>query len=263
MVLGEYIKKSKNPIKESYYRKLAEIESANNPLAQAGTSSAAGLYQFTKNTWKGLTKQLGLDYTLDDRFDPIKSRQVVEEFTKKNKNYLMKKLGREPNEAELYLAHFQGMGGANRLLTSLSNNPNAKVDSVVGQNAIQANKNVFLNKDGSQKQIKDVYNWAADKFGVENYKEIEKTPQQQTSKTPKEQKETVIDNTAVKQPTIKQQNFEPIQAAKFNELFRFDNAEPKLPEYTPTQKEQPYYEEVQQPVQLDPSLYDYIKLENI
>lgn len=263
MVLKDYIEKSTDPIKDSYYKRLAEVESSNNPLAQADTSSAAGLYQFTEGTWKGLTKQLGLDYTLEDRFDPIKSRQVVEEFTNKNKNYLMKKLGREPNEAELYLAHFQGMGGANKLLSSLKNNPNANIDSVVGQNAILANRNVFLNKDGSQKKVKDVYNWAAKKFGVEDYKikekEEEEKPYKQTN-TNRETTEVKIDNTQVAMPAIK----EDMQPAKFNELFRFDNTEAKIPEYVASpQEEYTQPRQQQKPRQLDQSLYNYIQLEEL
>ena len=98
------LRKVLNDPPKDYFTKLAHVESNNNPLAKAKTSSAAGLYQFTKGTWEGLTKQLGLNYSLEDRFDPKKSREVVEAFTSQNERYLKNKLGREPNEAELYLS---------------------------------------------------------------------------------------------------------------------------------------------------------------
>lgn len=166
---GEMNKRYKDIIDPEYYKTLAMVESSNNPNAKASTSSATGLYQFTEGTWTGLTKQLGLDYTLDDRKDPEKSRKVVEAFTKQNRNYLTRQLGKEPNQAELYLSHFLGMGGSSKLLTKLQENPNATVDTVATPNQIQANRSVFLNKDGTLKKTKDIYNWAAEKFNVRKY----------------------------------------------------------------------------------------------
>ncbi len=52
--------KVKDNIDPEYYRTLAMIESSGNPNAKASTSSASGLYQFTKGTWKNLVDQMGL-----------------------------------------------------------------------------------------------------------------------------------------------------------------------------------------------------------
>lgn len=92
--------------------------------------------------------------------------------------------------------------------------------------------------------------------------DAQKTPTKQ--KPQREVRETTIDNTAVRQPNIKVLQEPNIQAAKFEDLFRFDNTEPKLPEQAPVQQQQygPQIEE-QQPIQLDPSLYDYIQLEEL
>ena len=166
-------------IEPDYYKKLAKVESSNNPNAKAQDNcppgeicSAAGLYQFTKGTWKAIVKDLGLDYTLEDRFDPDKSKKVVEEFTRRNANYLRNKLGREPSENELYLAHFMGMGGAKKLLEARNTFPNLTVDKVVSQNSINSNPNVFKNKDGSLKKVEDIYRWSAEKFDLD-YEEPE------------------------------------------------------------------------------------------
>lgn len=179
-------------IDPSYYKRLAEIESSNNPLARASTSSAAGLYQFTKSTWESLVNQMGKNYSLSDRFDPEKSREVVAYFTDQNKRYLQSKIGKEPKPSELYLAHFLGLRGASNLLSA---DPNMSVADVVSQNAINANKSIFLGKDGKPKKVKDIYNWSAKKFGEKVQTEESQTPNYEMT-------QTAVDNTQVSTPTI-------------------------------------------------------------
>ena len=206
MTLKEAILINEDPIEDNYYTRLAKIESGNNPKARAKTSSAAGLYQFTKPTWQGLTQQLGLNYSLDDRFDPVKSRKVVEEFTRKNKNYLVRKLGRKPNDAELYLAHFSGMGRAGEMLQVLQKNPNASVKDVFKSNQINANKSIFLNKDGSHKTVRDIYDWAAGKFDLDKFDApIQKSTlgRDKYKDYLKEFQTVAIDNTKVARPHYK------------------------------------------------------------
>lgn len=186
------LRKIINQPPEEYYKQLAIIESGNNPNAKAKTSSASGLYQFTKGTWQDLTKRLNLNYTLNDRFDPVKSKEVVRAFTQQNENYLKNKLNREPNQAELYLAHFSGAGGAEKLLKAIESNPKASVETVYSPAQISANKNVFTDKKGNLKTVTDIYNWAANKFGIE----------------PKQIKEVKQD---LKQPTIDVKEFIPTQ----------------------------------------------------
>lgn len=195
-----------NPPKD-YYSRLAQVESNNNPLAKAKTSSAAGLYQFTEGTWNQLTDELGLNYTLDDRFDPEKSRKVVQEFTKRNERTLKNKLGRKPNDAELYLAHFSGAGGASKLLDTVQNNPNASVTDFVSEAALKANKNVFFNKDGSPKKAYEIYNWSAKKFDSPI---LDPKETSLASNTNRERREVSIDNTAVRRPKIPSLSTGPI-----------------------------------------------------
>lgn len=182
-------------IDPKYYKKLAHIESSNNPLAQAETSSAAGLFQFTEGTWKDITERMGKDYTLEDRFDPNKSKEAVEYFTKINSRYLQNKLGEEPNEAELYLAHFLGMGASSSLLSALREDPNKSVADVVSDNAIEANKSIFLTEQGQPKTVKDVYNWSAKKFGTPTYKVKEETPPRSDVYRQAERPEAVVEST--------------------------------------------------------------------
>lgn len=158
-------------IPPSYYEKLAMAESSNNPLAKAEcppgvNCTASGLYQFTEKTWNEMVKQEGLDYTLEDRFDPDKSLEVVKMFTQRNKNYLERNLGRDVTENELYLAHFLGMGGSRKMLKAYQEFPELTADRVLGKDSVNSNPNVFLNKDGSVKTLRELYKWSANKFGV-------------------------------------------------------------------------------------------------
>lgn len=202
------LRKIINDPPDNYYSKLAQVESSNNPLAKAKTSSAAGLYQFTEGTWNQLTGDLGLNYTLEDRFNPQKSRKVVEEFTKRNERSLKKRLGRQPNEAELYLAHFSGAGGAGKLLDTISKNPNTPVTQFVSKGALKANKSIFYNKDGSPKKAYEIYNWSAKKFDsplMESDKEeaVEELANEAVAPMSREEQEArqiVVDNTAVVSP---------------------------------------------------------------
>ncbi|WP_273721741.1 MULTISPECIES: transglycosylase SLT domain-containing protein [unclassified Bartonella] len=112
---------------ESYLYRVAQVESGGNPNARNPRSSAGGLYQFIDSTAK--------QYGLQDRFDPIQAADAMGRFTRDNRNHLSRVLGRAPTEAELYLAHQQGAGGAARLLQ----NPHANAAQIVGSNAVGLN----------------------------------------------------------------------------------------------------------------------------
>lgn len=164
MRFKEKIKVGTDP---EYYDTLAAIESSGNPRAEAKTSSASGLFQFTEGTWSEQVKRLGLDYTLEDRFNPEKSRVVVEAFTKQNERYLKQVLDREITQPELYLSHFLGMGGARNLIQAYEQNPHMTVDEVIGEGSISSNVNVLLNDDGTPKKVSEIYSWANKKFGID------------------------------------------------------------------------------------------------
>ena len=144
-------------IDPTYYSKIAQAESENNPNARNPIKgqTASGLYQFTESTWKNMVDELGLNYSLEDRFDPNKSKVVVEAFTKQNASILQKSLGREPNDTDLYMAHFLGAGGASWWLKRLANDPNGSTG--LSDKIINANKNVFYKKNGQLRTNQEVY----------------------------------------------------------------------------------------------------------
>jgi hypothetical protein len=141
---------------EDYVDTVWFIESSRGKNMNAPTSSAKGHFQFIDSTWKGFVDKYDLGYTAEDVFDYDKSKKVFELYTEENKKVLRRGLGREPNYTEKYLAFKLDGKNAVKLLKS---SPNTTVDKVVSKAAINANKNVFLNKDGSHKKVKEVYSY--------------------------------------------------------------------------------------------------------
>ena len=158
----------------------------SNPQADAATSSARGLFQFIEQTWLGTIKQSGAQlgygryadaitktssghYQVTDpamrteilklRNDPTANAVMAGAFTKANADYLAAKLGRQPSEGELYIAHFLGAGGAARLISLAANNPNAKATDYF-PNAANANSSIFYDRATgharSLAQVRDV-----------------------------------------------------------------------------------------------------------
>jgi hypothetical protein len=130
------------------------IESGRGTNMKAKTSSAKGHFQFIDSTWNGLVKQNNLGYKPEDVYDYEKSKKVFDLYTAENKKVLKKGLGREPNFTETYLAHKLDGKNAIKLLKA---SPNKSVEEVVSKPALEANKSVFYNKDGTPKKVVDVY----------------------------------------------------------------------------------------------------------
>lgn len=134
---------------------VASIESGFNPSISAGTSSATGLYQFTSGTWNNMMLKYGAKYGIDPSTPPTDPRAnalLGAEFMKYNRDQLKSKLGRDPTDTEIYLAHFLGAGGAAQMLKS---DPNA-IAASVNPSAASANQPIFYNKSGQALSVKDV-----------------------------------------------------------------------------------------------------------
>lgn len=168
----------------------ASIESGLNPNAQASTSSASGLYQFTDQTWLGMVKQHGAEhglswasnaitrganghYVVSDettrqeilalRKSPETSAAMAGEYASDNKSYLEAKLGREANSTDLYMAHFLGPAGSARFLKARDANGDQAAASVMPA-AARANKWVFWDKSGNARSLEQVYQRFASRF---------------------------------------------------------------------------------------------------
>lgn len=148
----------------SYLLAQARIESSLNPSARAGTSSAAGLYQFTKGTWLNMLDRHGAEHGLDWaasaidggkvadpglraqimalRYDPDSSALMAAELASDNRAALSARLGREPDPSELYMAHFLGAEGAGRFLSALAVDPTQSAAALL-PDAAAANRAIF------------------------------------------------------------------------------------------------------------------------
>ncbi len=193
-----------------YLVKTAARESSFDEDAKAKTSSASGLFQFIESTWLETMKEAGPlhglskysdqitrtrsgKYRVDDpqiRKEILALRDNAEiaslmagAFTEKNANYLTGKLGRQPNDGELYIAHFLGASGANKLITLAENNPNLSADSVFTRQA-KANQSIFYNQDGSAKSVADVYANLVSKHGGTSHTMIARADLGTASPTP-------------------------------------------------------------------------------
>lgn len=139
-----------------YLQTIALIESGGDKNAKAGTSSASGMFQFTEGTWKQMTKEMGKDYSKEDRFDPKKAAEVAEYFSKKQKAQIEKSTGREAGMTDMYMAHFLGAGGASKFLKAKDQDPNQSA-AALDPAAAKANKNIYYNKEGKERSVQEVY----------------------------------------------------------------------------------------------------------
>ncbi len=164
----------------------ATRESSLNPSAQAGTSSAAGLFQFVEQTWLGVVKTYGAKHGLasfanaitqgsDGRFrtsnsadraailalrkDPQIASLMEGEFAQATRAGLEGSLGRSVCGGELYAAHFLGNDAACRLIRMNDSQPEASAASTFPA-AADANRGVFYHRDGTAKTVREIYNWA-------------------------------------------------------------------------------------------------------
>ncbi|MEY2927720.1 MAG: hypothetical protein RL367_2197 [Pseudomonadota bacterium] len=157
----------------------ARIESGMNPNAHARTSSAAGLYQFTRQTWMATLKSHGADHDLawaanairrgtdgrfhiddpamrqailDLRYEPAAASSMAAELASDNQDYLTQRLGRPPENVDLYLAHFLGAAGAGRFLEAHQTDPNGDAASLLPA-AAAANHSIFYTRDGQPRTL--------------------------------------------------------------------------------------------------------------
>lgn len=173
---------SRTGIDFDYLVDVARVESRFNPTAQAPTSSARGLFQFTRQTWLATVRRHGADHGLawaadaigQDRSgrlfvadpalrdqimglrdDPTASSNMAAALTSDNRAYLESRMGRAAEPVDLYLAHFLGSGGAARFLSAWQENPD-QPGAPMMPDAAAANRSIFYADDGSMRSLGEI-----------------------------------------------------------------------------------------------------------
>lgn len=173
---------AKSAVDFDYLLQTARRESSLNPQAKASSSSATGLFQFLDSTWLRVMKQEGPrlgyqayadaitvsadgDYTVADpatkaailklREDPQVSSDLAAAYTADNGAYLQSKFGRMPSPGELYIAHFLGAQGAEKLFRAGLSDPDQSAAALFPRQA-KANPTIFY-RDGAPRSVKEVY----------------------------------------------------------------------------------------------------------
>lgn len=174
-----------------YLMDQARIESGMRPDARASTSSATGLYQFTKQTWLSTLKQHGAAHglgwaadaispnsdgtfsvpdtamrvaILDLRRDPEAAANMAAEFAADNAAHLQARLRANPEPVDLYLAHFLGAEGATRFLHAHRDNPEQPAAPLFPA-AARANRSIFYRENGEARSLAEIRRSFSAKLG--------------------------------------------------------------------------------------------------
>ena len=172
----------KSNVDFDYLVKTAMRESSLKADAKAPSSSAVGLFQFLDSTWlqvmkeegprlgyqkyaDAITKNSSGDFVVRDkklrgeilklREDPQVAADMAAAFTEANGQYLQSKFGRMPSPGELYIAHFLGPQGAEKMFNAGLANPD-QVAAKLFPSQARANPQIFY--DGNHaRTIREVY----------------------------------------------------------------------------------------------------------
>jgi hypothetical protein len=173
---------AKTGVDFEYLLQTAIRESSLDPRAKASTSTATGLFQFLEGTWlqvmkdegprlgyqhfaNAITQTASGDFSIQDpalrkevlklREDPQIAADLAGAFTRKNGEYLRQRFGRMPSPGELYIAHFLGAHGAEKLFTAGLANPDQVAANLFPKQA-KANPTIFYER-GKARTIRQVY----------------------------------------------------------------------------------------------------------
>src|SRR5215470_481079 len=165
-----------------YLLATAKVESNLDPNLTMPTSTATGLFQFLDQTWLGVMKTAGRAFGFERYADAItqtsSGRYVVEDpglreemmklrkdpaanavmggvITQQNAAVLARRIGRQPTEGELYVAHFFGPHAAARVLQLAASEPNSDAVALFPE-AARANHSVFYDRQGNARTIAGV-----------------------------------------------------------------------------------------------------------
>lgn len=180
----------KSGVSFEYLVAKAAQESSFKTDARAETSSATGLFQFTRGTWLDLMKKFGALYGYGELAQKISvgndGRPVVNDplalqrlmalrsnaeasglmaaaYARDNAATLEHTLGRGVDATDLYLAHFLGPTGASQVLNAAAAKPDTAAAGLLPA-AAKANANVFYAADGRARGAAELVKLVRDRF---------------------------------------------------------------------------------------------------
>ena len=109
------------------------------------------------------------------RDDPEASSSMAAVLTQSNSFKLTGKIGRRPTDAELYMAHFMGVGGAGKLIQNAEDNPNASAARMF-PNAAAANQSIFYDRSGQARSVSQVYSVLNTRYAAAANSPVTRTP---------------------------------------------------------------------------------------
>jgi len=155
---------------------IADKESSFKTEVQVQTSSASGLYQFIEKTWLGVVRDFGSRYGLDReaalvaggdlgrgerqhildmRRDPYLSAVFAAEMLKRDSLRIARRVGRNLTGGEVYLVHFLGPDGAERMIDEVSRKPDTMAAELLPKPAA-ANKPIFYGAGAKSLSVSEV-----------------------------------------------------------------------------------------------------------
>ena len=155
---------------------IADKESSFKTEVQAQTSSASGLYQFIEKTWLGVVREFGPQYGLEKeavllaagdagvaqrtrilalRRDPYLSAVLAAEMLKRDSLRIARRIGRNLTGGEVYLVHFLGPDGAERMIDEVTHKPDTVAATLLPRPAA-ANKPIFYGAGSKSLSVAEV-----------------------------------------------------------------------------------------------------------
>jgi hypothetical protein len=164
---------------------LAWRESRFDPRAKNAASSARGLMQFTRAAWLEAVRDHGAAHGLGAKAAALRTDRQTGEVSAANhrvladilalrdnphlsaalamarleqqRGSLAAVLDRPVTDADLYLVHFLGSVGGRTFLRELARAPSHRAADVVSRDAVSANRNVFIARNGRHRSLREVH----------------------------------------------------------------------------------------------------------
>lgn len=187
---GIQVASAQSGVSFQYLLAKAAQESGFKTDAEASTSSATGLFQFTRGTWLDVFKRHGEEFGYGDlssrisastsgklsvtdksveqqilnlREDPEASAVFAAAYARDNATALSQSVGRELDATDLYLAHFLGPTGASQMLAAEEATPNSYASNVTPE-AARANRSIFFAESGAPRTVSGVIDLIRERF---------------------------------------------------------------------------------------------------